>query len=119
MSLRGRTQIARNKGADLFVSIHADAFKDASAQGAGVFALSQRGATSETARWLAQTENDADLVGGVNLTDKDPVLQGVLLDLSMTATVATSLDMGGAVLRQMKKSPKCTVVLWSRRVSWC
>ncbi len=106
VSLRGRTQIARNKGADLFVAIHADAFKDASAQGAGVFALSQRGATSETARWLAQTENDADLVGGVNLTDKDPVLQGVLLDLSMTATVATSLDMGGSVLRQMKKVAK-------------
>lgn len=106
ISLRGRTQIARNKGADLFVSIHADAFKDASAQGAGVFALSQRGATSETARWLAQTENDADLVGGVNLADKDPVLQGVLLDLSMTSTVATSLDMGGSVLRQMKKIAK-------------
>ncbi len=103
VSLRGRTQIARNKGADLFVSIHADAFKDPSAQGAGVFALSQRGATSETARWLAQTENDADLIGGVNLGDKDPVLQGVLLDLSMTATVATSLDMGDKVMAQMKK----------------
>lgn len=106
VSLRGRTQIARNKGADLFVSIHADAFKDASAQGAGVFALSQRGATSETARWLAQSENDADLVGGVNLGDKDPVLQGVLLDLSMTATVATSLDMGDKVMGQMKKFTK-------------
>ena len=103
VSLRGRTQIARNKGADLFVSIHADAFKDPSAQGAGVFALSQRGATSETARWLAQSENDADLVGGVNLGDKDPVLQSVLLDLSMTATVATSLDMGENVMSQMKK----------------
>lgn len=106
VSLRGRTQIARNKGADLFISIHADAFKDPSAQGAGVFALSQRGATSEAARWLAQTENDADLVGGVNLGDKDPVLQGVLLDLSMTATVATSLDMGGKVLKQMKRVAK-------------
>jgi N-acetylmuramoyl-L-alanine amidase len=103
VSLRGRTQIARDKGADFFVSIHADAFKDSSAQGAGVFALSQRGATSETARWLAQTENDADLVGGVNLADKDPVLQGVLLDLSMTSTVATSLDAGDDVLREMKK----------------
>lgn len=106
ISLRGRTQIARNKGADLFVSIHADAFKDSSAQGAGVFALSQRGATSETARWLAQSENDADLVGGVNLGDKDPVLQEVLLDLSMTATVATSLDMGDKVIGQMKKFTK-------------
>lgn len=106
ISLRGRTQIARNKGADLFVSIHADAFKDSSARGAGVFALSQRGATSETARWLAQSENEADLVGGVNLGDKDPVLQEVLLDLSMTATVATSLDMGDKVLSQMKKFAK-------------
>jgi N-acetylmuramoyl-L-alanine amidase len=106
VSLRGRTQIARNKGADLFVSIHADAFKDSSAQGAGVFALSQRGATSETARWLAQSENEADLVGGVNLGDKDPMLQEVLLDLSMTATVATSLDMGDKVMDQMKKITK-------------
>ncbi|MEZ5435890.1 MAG: N-acetylmuramoyl-L-alanine amidase [Pseudomonadales bacterium] len=106
ISLRGRTQIARKKGADLFVSIHADAFTDPRAQGAGVFALSQRGATSETARWLAQTENDADLVGGVNLADKDPVLQSILLDLSMTATVATSLDMGSSVLKQMKKIAK-------------
>ncbi len=106
ISLRGRTQIARNKGADLFVSIHADAFKDSSAQGAGVFALSQRGATSETARWLAQNENEADLVGGVNLGDKDPLLQEVLLDLSMTATVATSLDMGEKVFGQMKKVAK-------------
>lgn len=106
ISLRGRTQAARNKGADLFVSIHADAFKDSSAQGAGVFALSQRGATSETARWLAQNENEADLVGGVNLGDKDPVLQEVLLDLSMTATVATSLDMGDKVYGQMKKIAK-------------
>ena len=103
ISLRGRTQIARNKSADLFVSIHADAFKDSSAQGAGVFALSQRGATSETARWLAQNENEADMVGGVNLGDKDPLLQEVLLDLSMTATVATSLDMGDKVYGQMKK----------------
>ncbi|MCC7517502.1 MAG: N-acetylmuramoyl-L-alanine amidase [Pseudomonadales bacterium] len=106
VSLRGRTQIARNKGADLFISIHADAFKDPSARGAGVFALSPRGATSETARWLAQSENESDLVGGVNLGDKDPMLQGVLLDLSMTATVATSLDMGDQVLAQMKKIAK-------------
>lgn len=106
VSLRGRTQIARKKGADLFVSIHADAFNDPSAQGAGVFALSQRGATSESARWLAQKENDADLVGGVSLGDMDPMLQEVLLDLSMTATVATSLDMGDKVIGQMKKVTK-------------
>ncbi len=103
ISLRGRTQIARNKSADLFVSIHADAFNDKSAQGASVFALSQRGATSETARWLEKQENDADLVGGVNLADKDPMLQGVLLDLSMTSTIANSLDMGDDVLGQIGK----------------
>jgi N-acetylmuramoyl-L-alanine amidase len=103
VSLRGRTQIARNKGADMFVSIHADAFSDNTAQGASVFALSQRGATSETARWLEKQENNADLVGGVNLGDKDPMLQGVLLDLSMTATISTSMDMGDAVLNQIKK----------------
>lgn len=102
VSLRGRTQIARRKNADLFVSIHADAFKDKSAQGAGVFVLSERGATSEAARWLAQQENDSDLVGGVNFSDKDPLLQEVLLDLSMTATVAASLDMGAVVLSQLK-----------------
>lgn len=103
VSLRGRTQIARNKGADMFVSVHADAFSDNTAQGASVFALSQRGATSETARWLEKQENNADLVGGVNLADKDPMLQGVLLDLSMTATISTSLDMGDAVLNQIGK----------------
>jgi N-acetylmuramoyl-L-alanine amidase len=106
VSLRGRTQIARKKSADLFVSVHADAFNDNNAQGAGVFALSQRGATSEAARWLAQKENDADLVGGVSFSDKDPMLQGVLLDLSLTATVATSLDMGDKVIGQMKKITK-------------
>ena len=106
ISLRGRTKIAREKGADLFVSIHADAFTDARARGAGVFALSQKGATSETARWLAQKENESDLVGGVNLGEKDPVLKGVLLDLSMTSTVATSLDMGDKVLKSMGKITK-------------
>lgn len=106
ISLRGRTKLAREKGADLFVSIHADAFTNPQARGAGVFALSQKGATSETARWLAQKENEADLVGGVNLGEKDPVLKEVLLDLSMTATVATSLDMGDKVLKAMGKVAK-------------
>ena len=106
ISLRGRTKIAREKGADLFISIHADAFTDSRARGAGVFALSQKGATSETARWLAQKENESDLVGGVNLGEKDPVLKEVLLDWSMTATVATSLDMGDKVLKSMGKMAK-------------
>lgn len=99
--LRKRTEIARKKGADLFVSIHADAAPSRSAFGASVFALSDRGATSETARWLADNENRSDLIGGVgsvSLDDKDRMLAGVLLDLSMTATLSSSLNVGHKVL---------------------
>ncbi len=99
--LRGRTEIARKKGADLFVSIHADAAPSSAAFGASVFALSERGATSETARWLADTENRSDLIGGagnVSLDDKDRMLAGVLLDLSMTASLTSSLNVGQKVL---------------------
>lgn len=102
--LRKRTEIARKKGADLFVSIHADAAPRSVAYGASVYALSDRGATSETARWLADTENQSDLIGGVgnvSLDDKDRMLAGVLLDLSMTATLSSSLDVGQRVLRNM------------------
>ena len=99
--LRGRTEIARKKGADLFVSIHADAAPSRAAFGASVFALSERGATSETARWLADSENRSDLIGGagnVSLDDKDRMLAGVLLDLSMTASLTSSLNVGQKVL---------------------
>lgn len=99
--LRKRTDIARKHGADLFVSVHADAFTRASAFGASVFALSDSGATSETARLLADRENRSDLiggVGGVNLGNRDQVLASVLLDLSMTATLSASLDVGQQVL---------------------
>ena len=99
--LRGRTEIARKQGADLFVSIHADAAPSAAAFGASVFALSDRGATSETARWLADSENRSDLIGGagnVSLDDKDRMLAGVLLDLSMTASLTSSLNVGQKVL---------------------
>ncbi|TYO71585.1 AMIN domain-containing protein [Pseudomonas sp. CK-NBRI-02] len=102
--LRKRTEIARKKGADLFISIHADAAPSKAAFGASVFALSDRGATSETARWLADTENRSDLIGGagnVSLDDKDRMLAGVLLDLSMTATLSSSLDVGQKVLGNM------------------
>nr|WP_314491898.1 N-acetylmuramoyl-L-alanine amidase [uncultured Pseudomonas sp.] len=102
--LRKRTEIARKKGADLFVSIHADAAPSKAAFGASVFALSDRGATSETARWLADTENRSDLIGGagnVSLDDKDRMLAGVLLDLSMTATLSSSLNVGQKVLGNM------------------
>ena len=102
--LRKRRDIARNMQADLFVSIHADAFHKASARGASVFALSRHGATSETARFLAQRENEADLIGGVggiSLEDKDEMLAGVLVDLSMTATLNSSLQVGNHVLNSM------------------
>ncbi len=103
ISLRKRTRIARRRQADLFVSIHADAFKNKSARGASVYALSQRGASSETAKWLANKENSADLVGGVSLADKDNLLAGVLLDLSMTKTVSESISFGRDVLAELKK----------------
>ena len=99
--LRRRTEIARQNNADLLVSIHADAFTRSSAFGASVYALSDRGATSETARLLADRENRSDLiggVGGVSLDNRDQVLASVLLDLSMTATLSASLDVGQEVL---------------------
>lgn len=99
--LRKRTEIARSKGADLFVSIHADAAPNTSASGASVYALSDKGATSETARWLADSENNSDMIGGVGLDNKDPMVAGVLLDLSMTATLSSSLDVGAKVLGNM------------------
>lgn len=104
LPLRKRRDIARKKRADLLVSIHADAFTNPRARGASVYALSQRGATSETARFLAKRENETDLIGGVgdvNLENKDKVLRSVLVDLSMTATVGASLDVGKSVLGGM------------------
>jgi len=89
---------ARRVQADLFVSVHADAFVQPHARGSSVFALSDRGATSAAARWLAKRENESDLIGGVNLDVKDPVLARTLLDLSQTATINDSLKLGRAVL---------------------
>ncbi len=101
VSLRGRRDLARKHQADLFVSIHADAFRMASANGASVYALSTKGASSTAAQYLADRENAADLVGGVRLSDKDDVLAGVLADLSMTATLDTSLSLGARVLGEI------------------
>ncbi|MBT2772885.1 N-acetylmuramoyl-L-alanine amidase [Halomonas sp. ISL-60] len=105
IGLRQRTALAREQKADFFVSIHADAFTSPRPQGSSVYALSQRGATSETAQWLADSENRSDLIGGVDgslsLRDKDQVLRGVLLDLTMTATLNDSLSIGGQVLEQL------------------
>ena len=101
---RKRTAIAHDKRADFFISIHADAFTNPKANGASVYALSTRGATSEAARYLAGKENRADLIGGagsLSLDDKDDALAEVLLDLSMTATLSSSLDAGSYVLENM------------------
>jgi N-acetylmuramoyl-L-alanine amidase len=101
VELQKRRDLARDMKADLFISVHADSFTDPSAYGASVFALSRKGATSEMARFLAQRENDSDLigrVGGIRLDDKDAQLAGVLVDLSMTSTVNSSLQVGSNVL---------------------
>lgn len=103
IALRTRTRIARRRQADLFVSIHADASKNKSARGASVYALSQRGASNETTKLLANKENSSDLVGGVNLADKDNQLAGVLLDLSMTNIISESINFGRDVLAELKK----------------
>jgi N-acetylmuramoyl-L-alanine amidase len=96
--LHMRVQKARRIQSDLFVSIHADAFTRPDANGSSVFALSESGASSSAARYLAQKENAADLIGGVNLDVKDPMLARTLLDLSQTATISDSLKLGKAVL---------------------
>ncbi|MFG1496240.1 N-acetylmuramoyl-L-alanine amidase [Saccharospirillum sp. HFRX-1] len=105
ISLHRRRQIAREHNADLFISIHADAFTSPRASGASVFALSSGGATSTMAAYLANQENEADVIGGINgisLEDKDEVLKSVLVDLSMTATMRSSLDVGSRVLGEMR-----------------
>ncbi len=102
VGLRNRMQIARAAKADLFISIHADAFQDLSVKGASVYTLSTRGASSEAARWLAKSENAADLVGGVSLSDKEDVLASVLLDLSQTATQEASINVARHILKNFQ-----------------
>ncbi|WP_085693761.1 MULTISPECIES: N-acetylmuramoyl-L-alanine amidase [unclassified Pseudomonas] len=99
--LRKRVDIARQHKADMFISVHADAAPRLTAAGASVYCLSEGGATSATARFMAQRENGADLLGAtslLNLKDKDPMLAGVILDMSMNATIAASLQLGSTVL---------------------
>lgn len=99
--LRKRVEIARKHNADIFISVHADAAPRLTASGASVYCLSEGGATSATARFMAQRENGADLLGAtslLNLKDKDPMLAGVILDMSMNATIAASLQLGSTVL---------------------
>ncbi len=105
IGLRERLNSARKYNGDIFVSIHADAFNNPHSSGASVFALSQRGATSEAARWIAEKENYSEL-GGVNLgelDDSNGVVRSVLIDLSQTATINASLEMGGQVLGQLNR----------------
>lgn len=106
LRLRQRTAVARNYKADVFVSIHADAFTSSKVRGASVYALSTRGASSEHARWLAQKQNAADLVGGVSLGDKENHLASMLLDLTQTATLEDSLGAGRLVLAELSKVTK-------------
>lgn len=101
LSLRQRIRRARDAGADIFVSVHADAVLDRSVSGSSVYVLSDKGATDEQARWLAERENAADLKGGISLEDKDQVLASVLLDLSQSASIASSMQAAERVLRAL------------------
>jgi N-acetylmuramoyl-L-alanine amidase len=101
LPLNARVDKARQVRADLLVSIHADAFKRPNARGSSVFALSERRATSEMARLLAQKENESDLIGGVNLKGRDSYVTRTLLDLSQTATIDFSLRLGNSVLQRL------------------
>ncbi|MDY0067563.1 MAG: N-acetylmuramoyl-L-alanine amidase, partial [Steroidobacteraceae bacterium] len=101
VELRERMVRARKRQADMFVSIHADAFHDRSVRGSSVYVLSARGASDESARWLADRENAADLIGGVKLDDKDSVLASVLLDLSQGASMSASLDAADKVMDEL------------------
>ena len=101
--LRDRMRRARAQQADLFVSIHADSIRDRRIDGSSVYILSQRGATDEASRWLAERENASDLIGGVSLDDKDGVLASVLLDLSQSASLSASQVAAERVLRQLNR----------------
>lgn len=103
VGLRKRMELAREQGADLFVSVHADSFKDSKATGASVFVLSEKGASNEAARWLAESENRADLVGGVSLEDKGNLLASVLLDLSQTASQSASQELANHLIQNLAK----------------
>ena len=100
--LQGRVIKARKLKADIFVSIHADAFTNPDAKGSSVFALSESGATSASAKYLANKENESDLIGGVSLDDKEPMLAKTLLDLSQSATINDSVKLGNFVLDQLR-----------------
>lgn len=103
ITLRNRVKKAREAEADIFISLHADSFHKSHVKGASVYALSLRGASSEAARWIAKKENSSDLIGGISLDDKDDLIASVLLDLSQTATIQDSLELGSDVLSHIGK----------------
>jgi len=103
IALRERIEMAREANADLFVSIHADAYEDTSVQGASVYTLSKHGASSEAARWLAEKENSADLLGGISLNEQGDDLASVLLDLAQNATLEHSSMIANEVLKSFGK----------------
>jgi N-acetylmuramoyl-L-alanine amidase len=103
ITLRNRVKKARQAEADIFISIHADSFHKSNVKGASVYALSLSGASSEAARWIARKENSSDLIGGISLDDKDDLIASVLLDLSQTATIQDSLELGSDVLSHIGK----------------
>jgi N-acetylmuramoyl-L-alanine amidase len=103
ITLQERSKRARRAKADLFVSVHADAIANPDVSGSSVYVLSDRGASSEAARWLAERENAADLKGGVKLDDKDPVLANVLMDLSQTASISASMVAADNVLKSLDR----------------
>ena len=106
VTLRNRVKKAREAEADIFISLHADSFHKPNVKGASVYALSLRGASSEAARWIAKKENASDLIGGISLDDKDDLIASVLLDLSQTATIQDSLELGSDVLSHIGKVSK-------------
>lgn len=106
VALRNRVKKAREAEADIFISLHADSFHSPNVKGASVYALSLSGASSEAARWIAKKENASDLIGGITLDDKDDLIASVLLDLSQTATIQDSLELGSDVLSHIGKVSK-------------
>jgi len=106
VTLRNRVKKAREAEADIFISLHADSFHKPNVKGASVYALSLSGASSEAARWIAKKENASDLIGGISLDDKDDLIASVLLDLSQTATIQDSLELGSDVLSHIGKVSK-------------
>ncbi len=106
IKLRNRIEKAREYKADLFISIHADAFRDPKVRGSSVYVLSKKGASSEAAKWLAEKENSSDLIGGVSLENKDDLVASVLLDLSQTASLEASIDIADRILKGLRKVGK-------------